>query len=242
MRRRFNPGWPSTLVLILLFPSLISLGMWQLDRAQQKRALFAEYTRNAELPAITLGEALRVQPLPLGRSVIMDGVFLAPTLLLDNRVRQGQVGYEVLAPFKPSHDATMLVACGWIAAPADRSKLPVLVNLPQAPQSFTGRLGRPPATGIKLNNIQTLERLSTEVIRIQEIDIQVLVKELGHPLTETFVYLNSDLGFGYDRHWTPPSPDVSKHQAYATQWFVMAGVLLLLYLILSFPKHRLAPP
>jgi len=228
-RWHFSPRWPSTLVLILLFPALISLGMWQLERAQQKKALFARYTRSAELPPAPLEEVLREASDPLRRAVIAEGTFQSPLILLDNQIRDGIAGFIVLAPFKTQAGNFALVACGWLAAPADRARLPELISPPAGITRLTARLGPAPAAGIELRGSRRIERLAPNLLRIQQVDLNTLAESLRYPLSAPLLYLNSDLGLGYDRNWRAPSADVSKHQAYAVQWFAMAAVLFLLY-------------
>ena len=40
---RFRPGLAPTLVVLALLPLLVWLGFWQLQRADEKRALLAEF-------------------------------------------------------------------------------------------------------------------------------------------------------------------------------------------------------
>ncbi|HTG39330.1 SURF1 family protein [Sphingomonas sp.] len=47
----------ATLVVALAVAAMIGLGLWQLDRREQKRALIASFTRNATLPETALSPA-----------------------------------------------------------------------------------------------------------------------------------------------------------------------------------------
>src|SRR5262249_54001602 len=94
--RIFAPGWAGTLATLVLLPFLISLGVWQLHRADYKRALMAQ------------AEAGKQQTLPLNRAdaaglnryqhVHAEGAFdSAHQVLLDSMPSQaGQPGYRVL--------------------------------------------------------------------------------------------------------------------------------------------------
>jgi surfeit locus 1 family protein len=44
----------ATIVVALAVAAMVGLGLWQLDRREQKRALVASFTRNATLPETTL--------------------------------------------------------------------------------------------------------------------------------------------------------------------------------------------
>lgn len=227
--RRFRPGLASTLVVILLFPALIGLGLWQLDRADQKRRLFTEVNALRDAPPLVLtkleGAALETQ---LGRAVSMRGRYREPQFLLDNRVRGQVAGYEVLTPFELVEGGVLLVNRGWIPAGADRARAPP-TPAGGLERQLGGRLGRPPSTGLRLSDGDLAERLGAQVFRIQHVEREALARRLGFPLSGVLVYLGDAQEDGYDRHWPELTADVSKHQAYATQWFAMAAVLLLLY-------------
>lgn len=110
--------WPTITTAVALVV-LVSLGVWQLDRLGQKKAILAD---------IEAGLAAEPRPLPpvidkpdawSFRPVIVTGilehdreVFLyAPNL-------QGQVGYHVLTPLVRDQGSPVLVDRGWV--PVDR--------------------------------------------------------------------------------------------------------------------------
>src|SRR5690606_33768258 len=125
-RRRFAPGWPLWLFTLTFLPLLLSLGMWQLDRAEQKRALAAQMEQQRQLPAAPLGElpadtALTWRArLPTGQS---DPRHI---WLRDNRRRNGQAGVEILQLFHDQPgDRPLIINRGWLAWP-DRRHLPAV--------------------------------------------------------------------------------------------------------------------
>lgn len=127
--RPFRPGWIPTLVVLALLPGLIALGCWQLRRADEKRALLDTYTeRQIEAPAAAA--QLRQLPDPAFYPVHLYGSFDAEhSLLLDNQMRDGKPGVELLQPF---HDQAsgqwLLVNRGWLPWP-DR-RVPVRFDTP----------------------------------------------------------------------------------------------------------------
>ena len=227
---RFHPGKASTLVTILLFPCLVSLGLWQLDRAKQKLALYSHTEINRHAPMLQISTARELAiPRLLGRSVQASGRYQAPNFLLDNRMRGGRAGYEIITPFKLNDGTHLLVARGWIVADLDRARLPG-VDLPTQPVTLAGRLDKVPVVGIRLGKSSEIEAMDPVLLRIQRVETDKVAKKLGYPLPAGLVYLDAAAPYGYDRTWPVPSSDVSKHQAYAVQWFAMAVVLVLLYL------------
>ncbi len=65
-------------------------------------------------------------------------------ILLDNRVHEGRVGYDVLTPFRIQNGhMRILVNRGWVPMGPSRSQLPVL-ETPGQVQIISGHLYRPP--------------------------------------------------------------------------------------------------
>lgn len=217
------------MLTILLFPALVSLGFWQLDRAAQKRALAAQAAANHDAPPLELtGDAALHEPHLRGRAARATGHYLGPSVLLDNRFRHRQTGYEVLTPFELRDGTRILVARGWIAADPDRTRVPSVLT-PTATETLQGRLGKAPVTGVRLGLDNNVERIGAGLIRIQRVDRDTLAAALGYAPPADIFYLDSAAPNGYDRDWPEPTTDVGKHQAYAVQWFAMAAVLLVLY-------------
>ena len=90
--RRFK--WMLLAMALLLWPVLVSLGFWQLDRAEQKSELLESWEVRAQQT-----QSLASSDLVRFSSVESQGEFDRERwLLLDNRTREGKVGYEVVAP------------------------------------------------------------------------------------------------------------------------------------------------
>ncbi|MGD9600210.1 MAG: SURF1 family protein [Gammaproteobacteria bacterium] len=226
---RFRPGLASTALTILLFPFLVSLGVWQLGRAADKEALAAILRANHDAPTLRMtGNAPLREAMLRGRAARAEGRYIAPTLLLDNRARRGRNGYEVLTPYQLPDGSRMLVARGWVPADPDRTHAPG-VETPSDPRNLQGRLGKAPVTGIRLGNPPPPERLADDLVRVQSLAPDTVEAALGFAVPPEIFYLDPALPNGYDRDWPAPASDIGKHHAYAVQWFAMAGVLLILY-------------
>lgn len=148
-RWRFRPGWPATLATALLLPLLISLGQWQLGRAETKEARRAELAARSQLAPWHLDGTA---PLPTAealayRPVEAAGEYdAAHQMLLDNQVHDGQAGYRVITPLTLAggdRPQQILVDRGWVPAPAERSHAPQ-VPVPQGPVLARGT-AMPPA-------------------------------------------------------------------------------------------------
>ncbi|HMM74550.1 MAG TPA: SURF1 family protein [Gammaproteobacteria bacterium] len=228
-------AWLRIGFVLALIALLIALGCWQLERAEQKRALRAAFER--QLEAAPLDLALhKAEPLinHAWRRVRGTGRYEPPILLLDNRVREGRVGYEVLTAFRLDDGARILVDRGWMAAPPRRTDIPDL-GLPAQVTSLHGRLAPAPTTGIILGDAAQPERLGPDLWRLQHIDFATLDATFAPGFLPMLVYLDEAEPGGYDRDFALPAVDDGKHTAYAVQWFAMAGAVAIL---LGISLHR----
>ncbi len=141
-----------TLVYLCLLPVLIALGMWQLDRSEQKRAFLNVQEQAATAETLHLSTALENNTEALRyRNVEVAGHYdVTHQFLIDNQVSDGKVGYFVLTPFILAGESkAVLVNRGWIPSSRDRSILPDL-QIKKAEAIITGRINTFPSVGIKL--------------------------------------------------------------------------------------------
>ena len=119
----------ATLVVGIAIAVMIKLGLWQLQRADEKSALLASQEARRQAPAQPIGELERSVD-PAFQRVLLRGYFDAEhSLLLDNRTRDGRVGVELLQPFydQPS-GLWLLLNRGWLPWPDRRN--PVAFSTP----------------------------------------------------------------------------------------------------------------
>jgi surfeit locus 1 family protein len=223
----FRPrGW-SIAVTAAACAAFVLLGNWQTRRAEQKRALGAELERS--LKSLPLELRPGVDARLIQQRVAATGRFVAErTVLLDNKLRQGRPGYEVITPLAlAGSDASVLVNRGWVAAAPTRQQLPEL---------------RTPPGEVKVDGI-ALERLphalaagaSSGPVR-QNLDIGAYATESGLKLLPIVIEQHSDTGDGLLRDWPRPDLGIEKHESYALQWYLFAGLAVILLVVLSFRR------
>lgn len=228
-----------TLAYIALLPLLVSLGFWQLGRAEQKQLLL---TRQAQ--ALAAPEVVDLATLPVVevaalryKKIVLTGHYdQQQQFLLDNQFNAGKVGYCVLSAFiVDGQEKAVLVNRGWLPLNQDRSVLPD-VQFKQAPTQLAGRINAFPAVGIKLAGAEIPTATWPSVLQV--VDSEVLAKKLGYPLQPFQVELDKDQAEGYQRDWqTVKIMLPEQHKAYAVQWFALAATLTLLFFGYSF-KHK----
>lgn len=210
--------WPITLVSSLLFPLLLSLGFWQLSRAKEKAELSAIINaRLSSQPILIDGRTIELQKyLP----VRLSGYYTSDYFFLDNRTRDGRVGYEVLQVFV-SDGNRWLINRGWIPAPQQREQLPT-ITWPKTSTVITGYLYPVETDKSKLQS-QVGKR------------IQQLNRAVSHSLDLLYpdwsIRLSADSDTALVTDWQLLNSPPERHRAYAVQWFAMAAALVILWLL-----------
>lgn len=219
-----------TLFFAVMLPSLLALGVWQLERAALKRRYERQYfERMAEAPLPVL-EVLADADF---RRVMLAGTFDAERcFLVDNQVHEGRPGYWVVMPFRADDGSKWLVNRGWIAAPPTRESLPE-VTTPEEPVSITGVVW--PDMGL-------VPLLAEDVWpsnwpkRVQRLDAERMAAAAGGS-SSIEIRLEAGQPGALIPAATAHDFQVSRHTGYAVQWFGLAGVLGIGYVIHGFRRY-----
>lgn len=227
---QFTPTlWP-TLAFLLVFPGLLALGFWQLDRAEQKRAIFSDFARGAQNTVLLTNNELpaRYQRVKLHGRYIGTQQFL-----LDNMIHDGRAGYYVLTPFVLDDGRWVLVNRGWLALQGSRRTLPD-IDVGNAQRTITGRVDNLPVPGIRLdkkppgNGWPRLLQFPT---------IEQLETQLDHALLNGMILLDAQQADGYVRDWQPQIMPPQRHVGYAVTWFGLAATLLIIYIVVNTNRY-----
>lgn len=224
---KFEFNWKLTLFTVVLLPLLVSLGLWQMQRAEEKRVLKDKWTQEQSLPPISFSPNQQSD----FRRVILHGEFLPEKYWLkENQMLNGQLGYHVIMPFKLS-DFEHIVAVdrGWIEGSPLREFVPD-VKTPSGEIVVTGALVVP--SDSKLIREADV-RAKTWPHKILEEDLPVLSKQLGRTLYPQLLRIDPDSQGALTVYWRPINMSPAKHLGYAVQWFGMALALIILYICAS---------
>ena len=209
------------------------LGSWQLERAAEKRALQQRIDQAQHRPPVHLPS----EPVPADtvayQHVEAYGQFRPElTILLDNRVREGRVGYEVITPLRlVPGELHVLVNRGWVKAPRTRQELPAVVT-PAGPVHVEG-IALPPSK-------RYLELSSRTVIGAvwQNLDPERFAAAHKMALQSVVLQQRNDAADGLLRAWPRLDAGVDTHRAYALQWFAMSALIAVAYAALLVRGRR----
>lgn len=234
-RLTFRPPLWATLALIAAAALFIRAGFWQLGRADEKRALFADF-ESAQVDKVLTGPVADAEVTALRfRQVQLTGRYdTHHQVLLDSLVHDGQVGYQVLTPLRTA-DGAVLINRGWIPADRDRQRLPAL-PVDDGERQVTGRLDRLPRPGLLLAAAEPPGDAPWPR-RLLFPTAAEISAQLGYPVRDYQVLLDPADADGYTREWRPAVMPPQTHFGYAVQWFSFAAALGVIYLVLNVKRQ-----
>lgn len=229
-RLAWQLDWGTSLFTLILLPLLIGLGFWQLERGEEKAAISADWHQRQQMAAVPLLSLDGRADALAHRKVILDGDFLpGRDFLLDNRMQGGQYGFEVISAVRLRTDNRLvLVNRGWIAGDPGRRQLPVIP--PASTGFYQGVIYVPPGKAFRLGDETRRAQWPQLVLSL---DVAWMEQVLGEPVYPFTVRLNAESPAALAADWPLINITPQKHTGYAVQWFSMAGVLLLLFLVRS---------
>jgi len=225
---RFRPiPFVATVLLVALG---VALGNWQQGRAQYKAALQARIgERGADAP-LQLGPApAELAPLEFRRVSVAGRFVDAWPVFLDNRPMRGQVGYYLVMPFKiAGSEMHVLVARGWLPRQAEYGKLP-RIDTPQGTVTIEGIVTANPG---RLMQLGTPAPLAPNAI-VQNVEVAGFAEASGLALQPFFVQQTGPAMADevLVRDWPAPSAGIDKHRGYALQWYGLAAMAFLFFVI-----------
>ncbi|MGH8720220.1 MAG: SURF1 family protein [Burkholderiales bacterium] len=214
----------SALGALALVALTTSLGFWQLNRAQEMIEIGERLQQIRAAPPLSIA-AGEINPAAYDlRRIIAEGVFdRASTIYLDNKVREGTAGYEVISLLKmESGRKPVLVNRGWAAQGATREVLPS-VPTPEGEVTIQGVAMVPSGKVLELSD-QTIEGRVWQNLNLAR------YREVYGVDVQPFILLQeSEAPDGLARDWRPRDTGADKHRAYAVQWFALAVLTIIFY-------------
>ena len=197
----------ATLIVGLAVAAMVALGVWQLQRRGEKAGLIARYAANLNLPPMAYPELAPVPPEAMFRKAQVHCLRVASWRTEGGRTPGGQAGYR--------HIANCVTGAEGPGA---------LIDM-----------------GVSANPAQKLAwngGIVDGLITTEPSHESLIGRLFGHlmPLRPMLVADVPAPGLAAS---TPPDPAAipNNHLSYAVQWFVFAGVALLIY-VLALRRRR----
>lgn len=236
-KKTFKPGIIPTIVFLLILPILLRLGFWQLDRAEEKRALIASFELQNKLGPIYITDKMRADNHLNYRAAKMTGKYnLEKQIFIDNKINQGKIGVYAMTPFKlKNSEYSILVNRGWVPMVIDRSSLPE-IETPKQTLTLNGKLKinskKPFTVGKQFQSNRGWPAL------MQWVNIAEIEKKSGLKLLPYIFLLDEKEKSGFVRNWKPVVMQPEKSTSYAVQWFSLALALTIIYFVVNLKNSK----
>ena len=226
---RIRPMVWAVLLIAALTALFVAAGIWQMARAAYKERMQTEIAAAAADAPLHAGKEVLDAAHAHLRRLEARGVWLPErTILLDNKVQQGVIGYEVVTPLRlEGSDTYLLVNRGWIRAPQLRSELPA-IETPSGVVAVEGTARIPSSRFLELGS----EVVSGPVWQNLTIERYRNWSQLS--LQPVMLYQRGGSADGLQRVEAAPEAagiNADRHRGYAITWFSLAGVTLVMGLL-----------
>lgn len=234
---RRGPGLIPTLAVAVALALTLSATKWQFDRAAYKRALEAEYQARQAAPAVRIADGAEDAATLRYRKVEATGEFLAEhAIYLDNRVRDGVAGFEIVMPLKLTQGArSVLVNRGWMRQAARRTDLPE-VETASGVVTVVGTAVVPGEAVYELSEATVEGRIWQNLVLSRYRDATSL------QVADYVILQENDTGDGLLRRWAAPGFGIETHVTYAVQWLLFASLVVFFYVYYGFIRKKTRDP
>lgn len=213
---------------------MISLGFWQLDRAEYKGTLQQKIEQRKNLAALSLDELPATTDDRRFHPVEFMGEYdAAHTLLLDNKTFDGRVGYHVLTPVRIDATKMILVNRGFVAQGRSRALLPEIDTV-DGKIVLTGLLDLTPSRGLVLGD--NVNDATHWPVVLQYVDLDEISQLIGYELYDMMLWLDKDEVGGFEYDLPVLNLNSAKNNGYAFQWFALSFALLMIYIFVNTKK------
>jgi surfeit locus 1 family protein len=222
----FAPRLVPTLAAAAMVALTLSLGRWQVHRAEEKAGRQDLLEKRAGEHPVELKGAGPSPEALLFRRVRASGHYLAAgQIFIDNRIHAGRAGFHVVTPLAiAGSDAVVLVNRGWVGRTADYPRPPP-VPVPAGEQSVEGLATVPPARVLELS----ADTVSGSVW--QNLSLARYAAWSGKPTLP--VVLLAAPAPGLAAVVEKPDAGIAKHREYALTWFSLAATVVALWVGLN---------
>jgi surfeit locus 1 family protein len=227
--KMFQRKWLLATLLVFMGTALcIRLGIWQLDRLEQRRAFNHQVEFMRAMPVLDLNQD---QPNDISkmewRAVKVQGEYdFANQVALRNQYNGVQYGYHLMTPLRLDGTA-VLVDRGWIPADGNSASADWHKYDEAGAMSLTGqiRLGQTkPAFG---GVMDVLPENGTRLEIWNNADLERIASQLPYPVLPVYIQPRAN-----ENDTEPPIPfqptielTEGPHMGYALQWFTFATIL-----------------
>lgn len=255
--RKKTRWWLAIGLLFALAAAFVSLGNWQMNRAQERRVIAETINTGQDATIVTLSTHSTIAGLLPWQPATVTGTWRPElSFLLDNRNLEGNPGLWLATPLELEPDRLLLVLRGWVARPiAQYNALPSIAE-PSGPVDIEGEVATHIPRLYSLGKEAPMQFIGTAALGVDERTTTLPLKDLPRRQNVSITELSEDSGRSFlpfvllqtsavtddllVRQWPKPSIDADKNVGYALQWFGFAGIALVAIGVLLWRMPRRA--
>lgn len=232
-RRMFSMKWAVTTLLVFVGAAVcVRLGIWQLDRLEQRRAFnhHVEAMRAAELLDLNVSTPADIASMEW-RAVKVTGEYdFENQVALRNQYNDGVYGFHLITPLLYNGTA-VLVNRGWIPAESDSAPQDWRIYDEAGQITITGQIrlgqGKPAFGGVA----DALPMDGTRLDVWNNLDVEKMSAQMPYPILDVFIQPNVEVGDASPPIAYQPIIELTEgsHFGYALQWFTFAAILFFGY-------------
>ena len=207
---------------IIFVPITISLGLWQIERANEKKVIISNYDKLLVSTPIALQKE---QPLENWQPIETVGAYQDLVVYEDNAINSGKAGFKVYHLFQNGDGTFIFVHRGFIERNLIKNNLP-RIDTPVGKKNIIG------TTLFKQNNTFVKNIEESDIRIIQEFNTSVLIERFPilkdrylHPFLFNLDVRDADKFQPIEK---PVNMTATKHIGYAIQWFGLCAALIIL--------------
>lgn len=221
-----QPKWIiATVVVLALGAVFVRLGIWQLDRLEERRVTNAVGEQRLDARPVDLStlleETSETDSLQYRRVTVEGEYDPSEEVLIRSQVELGQAGFHVVTPLVRDDGSAVLVNRGWVPITMDTP--PVDAEPPSGRQIVEGWVQLTqtrPALG--------QEEPPGDLGVLNRINVERLGRQTPHELAPVYVVAMGERSDDLPIRVDPPDfTDEGPHLGYAIQWFGFAAVVLI---------------
>ncbi len=212
------------LFFIIVIITCIILGLWQIDRANEKAYLYHAFNERISKNPIQF-EVIKSNPVDFTKIIITGTYISNKQFLLDNKIFNKKAGYEVISPML-FDDQIVLINRGWVSN-NNRQSLPN-IDIRNVDSQATGYIYK----------YKDFYQLSEDFYKndwpliIQNIEIDKIKQMFKYKVFPYVLIMSEDQENSYNIQTIYKKNSDLKHYMYAGQWFLFAFIGIIFMIIL----------
>ena len=229
-RSLLRPRWVGLTVFAIAVVALCArLGLWQLDRLEERRASNDRIAAGLAAAPAPLEDLLAGNDALSYRRAIATGRYdTEHEVILYGRSLDGQAGNHVLTPLVLADGRAVIVDRGWVPVEMDE---PPIAEAPP-PSGLVEVEG--PLLAAQPGGAGSIQPGADRVTTMTTVDIDAIGRDVPYDLVPWFVRLQAQSPAAGELPVPATTPELTEgpHLGYAFQWFAFATIAAIGYVIL----------